>query len=94
LSDRAEYGDCELAEYDANLWLDEVVNESVRGLRDRSDFILTRWDPLSDVYTWKNPQNHRRSRWYLFQEAVKNHQNEAWDILVQSNMANLELPHM
>lgn len=94
LSDRAEYGDCELAEYDANLWLDEVVNESVRGLRDRSDFILTRWDPLSDVYTWKNPQNHRRSRWYLFQEAVKNHQNKAWDILVQSNMANLELPHM
>ena len=71
-----------------------MVKEDVRGLRDRGDFTLTRWDPITDRYHWKNSQTHRRSNWYRFQEAVKEQQDETWDILDQSNLRDLELPEL
>jgi hypothetical protein len=91
LSSTADYGDRELPEYDVDLWLEQALNENVRGLRDRSDFTLARFDPFQDVYTWKKG-NYQQSDWYCFQEAVKNHQNTAWDILSRKNLKGLELP--
>lgn len=91
LSTAAGYGGKELPTYDDDLWLDRALNENVRGLRDRSDFTLARFDPFPDDYTWKNG-NYKKSDWYCFQEAVKNHQNTAWDILSQKNLKGLELP--
>jgi hypothetical protein len=49
---------------------------------------------LTDGYFWKDRQNFKQSPWYCFQEAVKTHQQDSWDILDQSNMQGLELPEL
>lgn len=89
-----EYGGRELEEYDKDRWMDEAVNEAVRGLRDRSDLFLARWDPLTDLYTWKDRENHKQTHWRRFQEAVKQHQNETWQILAERNFQGLDLPEL
>lgn len=94
LSARSSYSDQEVEEYDDGKWFEECVNENVRGLRDRSDIFLTRWDPLTDVYTWKDRQQFKLSNWYCFQKAVKQHQEEALDILSKTNLKGLEQPHL
>ena len=91
LSQRVEYGDQTLPHYDEDLWFDEAVNEDVRGLRDRGDAALLRFDPITDKYTWKDRKNYRSTDWYLFQEAVKIHQTETWEILTASNLKGLDL---
>ncbi len=85
------YGSTELPDYDPEEWFDAAVNENVRGLRDRSDSMLLRFDPLQDIYTWKDPTNRKSTNWYKFQEAVKAHQDAAWAVLAASNMKGLEL---
>lgn len=85
------YGGTELPDYDPDEWFENAVNEKVRGLRDRGDSMLLRYDPLQDVYTWKNPDKRRSTDWFKFQEAVKAHQDTAWKILEASNMRGLEL---
>jgi hypothetical protein len=94
LSDSTAYGDKSMPEYDDDKWVDDALNENVRGLRDRSDFTLARWDPLTDKYTWRDRDNHTATHWWRFQEAVKNHQNEAWDILKDRNFKTLDLPQL
>lgn len=94
LTSKPQYGGVALSEYDPDLWFDEAVNEEVRGLRDRSDMSLTRYDPLCDHYTWKNRQSFQATDWYKFQEAVKAHQNEAWEVLVGRNFQGLDLPDL
>jgi hypothetical protein len=94
LSDQEGYGNGELAKYDEDLWFEEAIDEKVRGLRDRGDFVLARWDPIVDKYTWKDRQNYRLAPWYLFQKAVKAHQDDAWEILAATNLRWLELPHL
>lgn len=94
LSATAVYGDAELEKYDDDKWLDEAVNEKVRGLRDKSDSMLTRWDPLTDVYNWKDRSNYENTHWYRFQEAVKAHQEETWDILNKTTFSTLELAEL
>lgn len=88
------YGGTEMPVYDSDAWIDAALKEDVRGLRDRSDFTLARWDPLCDVYSWKNRRSYKQTDWYLFQEAVKHHQNSAWEILIQTNLKGLQLPRM
>ena len=94
LAGRAGYGDRVLPEYDHDLWLDDAIHENVRGLRDRSDFTLARWDPLTDVYTWKDSVNCYKTPWHCFQQAVKDHQNEPWEVLSRTNLMGLELPEL
>ena len=94
LSVQSEYGGTELPEYDGDAWLQAALKEKVRGLRDRSDFTLARWDPFTDIFSWADRKNHRRTDWYCFQEAVKDHQGTAWEILSRSNLKGLELPLM
>ena len=85
------YGATDLPIYDADVWFEAAVNENVRGLRDRGDSMLLRFDPLQDKYTWKNPKTRKSTDWYKFQEAVKAHQSAAWNILASSNLQGLEL---
>jgi hypothetical protein len=85
-----EYGGMELESYDAHRWMDEAV----RGLRDRSDWVLARLDPFTDLYTWKDRENYKQTHWHRFQEAVKQHQNQTWQILVDRNFQGLELPEL
>lgn len=89
-----EYGGRELEPYYAHSWMDEAVNEAVLGFRDRSDLFLARLDPMTDSYTWKDRENYKQTHWYRFQEAVKQHQNETWEILAERNFQGLELPEL
>lgn len=89
-----EYGSAALPEYDAESWLTQAVNEEVRGFRDRSESLITRLDPLTDIYTWKNRTTYRQTDWYRFQQAVIDHQNQAWAILSAGNMKFLRLPQL
>ncbi len=84
----------EIPEYDEYEWFEEAINEKVRGLRDRSDKYLTRYDPFTDVYTWRKPRKYKESNWYQFQEAVKLHQDTAWDILENKVFAKLDLENL
>ena len=77
--------------YDEYAWFEEAVNENVRGLRDRSDTFLTRYDLFTDIYTWRKPRKYKETKWYNFQEAVKAHQNTAWEILEEKVFAKLDL---
>ena len=45
LAQTEPYGRTAMKAYDPDEWMDQAVNEDVRGLRDRSDFSLSRWDP-------------------------------------------------
>jgi len=81
----------DLPEYDEFEWFEEAINERIRGLRDRWDSSLTRWDPLTDVYTWKKPRKYKTTHWYQFQEAVKHHQNTAWKVLEKTVFSKLDL---
>lgn len=94
LATKPEYGRTEITQYDEDTWLEQAVNENVRGLRDRSDFFLTRWDPLTDIYTWKDRKNYKDTHWHRFQQAVKQHQDETWTILKEKNLKGLQLPEM
>ena len=46
----------DMPEYDEYAWFEKAVNEQVRGLRDKSDSALARWDPFTDIYTWRSPR--------------------------------------
>ena len=91
LAKGTNYGGHDLPEYDEDQWFGEAVNEDVRGLRDRSDNVLLRFDPLADRYTWKSGRPYKQSHWYRFQEAIKTQQEHAWDILRRSNLRGLAL---
>jgi hypothetical protein len=94
LAQAPEYGGQELESYDAHRWMDDAVDEAVRALRDRSDTLLSRLDPFADLYRWKDRKNYKQTHWYRFQEAVKAHQNETWQILADRNFQGLELPEL
>jgi hypothetical protein len=81
----------DIPEYDEYGWFEAAVNEKVRGLRDRSDSSLTRWDPWTDIYTWKKPRKYRETDWYKFQQAVKVHQDTTWGILEKTVFSKLDL---
>ena len=94
LGRKKAYGQAVVPYYDPDDWFDDAVKEDVRGLRDRSDFTLCRWDCFTDVYTWKDESSYMQSDWFRFQEAVKEHQAETLAILDRSNLRGLELPEM
>ncbi len=81
----------EMPEYDEYAWFEEALNEKVRGLRDKSDSFLTRWDPLTDIYTWRQPSKYKETNWYKFQEAVKSNQDTTWDLLDNKVFSKLDL---
>ena len=81
----------ELPKYDEYAWFEEAINEKVRGLRDKSDSFLTRWDPLTDIYTWRKPRKYKETNWYKFQEAVKSNQDTTWDLLDNKVFSKLDL---
>ena len=92
VSARNGYGAMDIPEYDSDRWLAAALDEDVRGLRDRSDFTLARWDPLRDIYSWADRKTYKQTDWYRFQEAVKGHQGSAWEILRETNLKGLQLP--
>jgi hypothetical protein len=90
------FGGIAIKEYDEDKWLDAAVNEHVKFLRDRSleimDYDMSRFDPCTDEYTWKDSDQYKDTNWYRFQIAVKDHQKNTLDILIKSNLSHLQLP--
>lgn len=91
LAQTGAYGAAPPLNYDDCAWMEAAVQENVRGLRDRSDTRWARWDPFTDVYTWKDPQTYQDTHWYKFQMAVKDHQGVAIEILNESLRPKMEL---
>lgn len=94
LSARPEYGGVALPVYDGELWLTVAVNQKVRGLKDTRKALIAEFNPLPDIFTWRNPGAYQQTDWFRFQQAVIDHQNQAWTILSQTNMKYLELPQL
>lgn len=44
-----------------------------------------------NIYSWKDNTTYKNSNWYKFQEAVKEHQKESWEILSDSSFKELEI---
>lgn len=88
-----EYGDARLLDFDDDEWFDDVINENVRGLKDRNmkTNAFLRLDPFRDEYTWKDTNTYRDTHWYKFQQAVKKHQDIAWGVLEESTFNKMEL---
>jgi len=80
--------------YEANRWMDEAIATVVLGIPDRVVPVIGRLDPIKDIYRWRDPARHRETAWHQFQEAVKAHQDESWEILKQRNFQGLELPKL
>ena len=91
LAQTAAYGDADLKPYNHDDWFDNAVNEDVRGLRDRSDSKLLRFDPLTDQYTWRDETTYQDTDWYKFQQAVKDHQGGTWEILKDRTFKGLSI---
>ncbi len=87
-----EYGGRALDPYDPRAWMDEAVDAEVSGLDDRGGGFLSRLDPFRDRYAWKDRRQYRETHWRRFQEAVKAHQDETWEILSMRNFLGLDLP--
>lgn len=88
------YGGKGLDTYDDDWWIEQAVDGEVRGIKDWSDGILARIDPLTDIFTWKDRGTYKQTDWFRFQQAVIDHQNTAWDILSGRNFKGLQLPQL
>lgn len=100
ISKKERYGGVEIEKYDMDKWMDEAVNENIRGFRIRSKRAIVRFikgylseamPRFEDHYTWKDPANYRQTHWYRFQEAVKAQQRETTKILNETTFWKLEL---
>lgn len=94
LSGATPYGGTKLDPYDMDRWFLGAVGERVHGLRDRKNNVLNRWDPFTDTYTWQSVSNYRTTDWFLFQEAVKSHQNDAWSVLEETTFSHMQLEEL
>ena len=100
LAERKEYGGVKLARYDCDKWMDEAVKENVKFFKVKSTiglvrkvntFLVDRIKLLRNIYIWKDIDNYQHTDWYRFQEAVKQHQKESWQILYDSTLKEMEI---
>ncbi len=92
LSCNEEYGGLPLAKYDEDEWISGAIDETVNGLSDRRSEMVSNFVLFKDDYRWKYPAGYKDTPWYRFQEAVKEHQAFAIDLLKQTNLSRMELP--
>ncbi|MBF8984064.1 hypothetical protein IZY60_10995 [Lutibacter sp. B2] len=78
LANRKEYGNTELKDYTKDEWFYDAVK-------------LNTEETKSDLYNWKDQKHYKKSDWYMFQEAVKEHQEEAMNILKERNFKDIQL---
>lgn len=58
-------------EFDENKWFDEAIETHVRGLIDNPDGLLNSFTLFQDKYYWKDGIDPETTKWFRFQEAVK-----------------------
>jgi len=99
LSQKEIYGKHTMKSYDSFEWMNEAVSENLKGLRFKGKnivlkFLLTYISSkisLFNQHTWNNVEKYKDTRWYQFQEAVKDHQKESTMILNETNISQLQL---
>ena len=72
-----EYGGENVPAYNEYRWFDKAVKE------EPPDSLLEEINPLGIIesYTWKDINKYQETHWFKFEEAVKEHQQEATKIL-------------
>lgn len=92
LSQQQTYGGKRLPTFDPKLWLHQAIEPQQRGLADKLPF-LTKITPWQEQYYWKD-NNYENSHWYQFQQAAKEQQLSAWEILKSTSFRGLELVNL
>ncbi|WP_306465774.1 MULTISPECIES: DUF6765 family protein [Spirulina sp. CCY15215] len=95
LSEQKIYGKEQIPLYNKYLWLERAVTRSENEFGDRNKghrkkglfFSLT---TFKAPYFWR--ENYQQSHWYQFQEAAKNQQKAAWNILYETKFRYLDIP--
>jgi hypothetical protein len=86
------YGGTAIPEYQEAKWADAAFIEQRSDLLPRiATFLAEHAGLAGDILefgvrmpcTWKDPANARQTDWYRFQEAVKAHLEECWDVLIK-----------
>lgn len=91
LSHNPEYGNKTIPEYKSKNWINDAVKEDLFKIQIEDDDALNMLNPFKMPLSWKDDTKYKETNWYKFQEAVKNQQNEVWQILEKRNFANVEL---
>ena len=91
LSLKQQYGGKLLDDFDEEIWLKDAVGNSISDFRFKMDELLSDIISFNEELNWKDKDHYKETHWYNFQEAVKAHQNNAWEILDKSVFSELEL---
>jgi hypothetical protein len=92
LGETPAYGSKRIPTFDPWLWFDRAVESKVRGVSDRRHLLMGKLRPWRDQYSWK--ADYLSSDWYRFQEAAKQQQAAAWEILHDNTLHYLELENL
>ena len=86
----AAYGATDLPDYRSGDWADAAFVEQRADLVTRAEIYVAEHAGIAgDILafgtrmpcTWKDPSRYRETQWFRFQEAVKAHLEECWDVL-------------
>lgn len=99
LSMQEVYGKEKIREYDSYEWMSEAIYEDMRSFKTKGKHIVIKFflNWVSNTfswfneYSWKNPEMYTETNWFQFQEAVKEHQKIATEILDETNIGQLKL---
>jgi hypothetical protein len=70
-----------LPEFDEEAWFDAAVERRVRGLKDSEKEPWSLLTVFRDDYYWHEDVEREATRWYAFQEAVKDHERLALTLM-------------
>ncbi len=68
-------------DFDPRLWFDDAVETEIHGLKDPTSGLAAELILMRDEYFWRNSDQHEATHWYRFQEAVKEHERTAIELL-------------
>jgi|UPI0003659CDD hypothetical protein len=68
-------------DFDERKWFDEAIDSKIHGLRDSHDGIKAIFTHFQDEYFWHDIDTYQSSDWYRFQQAVKEHERYAIEVL-------------
>ena len=66
-----------LGDFDESDWFNAAIDIKVLGLKDSDSGLLSMFTMLRDKLYWKEGIDKEKTHWYRFQEAVKEHQENA-----------------
>jgi len=97
LAERPRYGGTPLPEYDRTTWLNEAVSIDYDWLLERVNLLgmhFSMADIIDTECRWRDPDTHRDTPWYRFQQAARGHQADVLALLraPDGNLHGLDIP--